>query len=162
MYIYFGLGTNLGDRIANLKAAIEKLKTLGELESVSSIYETEPWGGIEQPKFLNMCVKMKIEKSLTPLEILRTIKNFEIELGREKSIRWGARKIDIDILLIGDEIFHSEELDVPHIRIPERLFVLVPLKEILPDDWRHPENKKTIDEMISELKNESWPEKVLL
>ena len=135
MNIYFGLGSNLGDRLKNLESAVEKLKTLGRVEKISKIYETKPWGGVEQPDFLNSCVKLERENFIEPLELLKIIKNFEIELGRVKNIRWGARKIDIDILLIDDLIFESEELIIPHINLPNRLFVLEPLSEILPSDW---------------------------
>ena len=160
MNIYFGLGTNLGNRLENLSNAVEKLKLIGEITNSSNIYETEAWGGVPQPDYLNMCVKVKTEKFIEPLEILKTVKNFEVELGREKNIRWGARKIDIDILLIDDVIYKSEELNIPHINIPDRLFVLVPLREILPDEWRHPENNMKVDEMIENLKNEKYPVKV--
>ncbi|MBR0316090.1 MAG: 2-amino-4-hydroxy-6-hydroxymethyldihydropteridine diphosphokinase [Synergistaceae bacterium] len=161
MNIYFGLGTNLGNRLENLSNAVEKLKLIGEITNSSNIYETEAWGGVPQPDYLNMCVKVKTEKFIEPLEILRTVKNFEVELGREKNIRWGARKIDIDILLIDNVIYKSEELNIPHINIPDRLFVLVPLREILPDEWRHPENNMKVDEMIENLKNEKYPVKVM-
>ena len=161
MNIYFGLGTNLGNRLENLMNAVEKLKLIGEITNSSNIYETEAWGGVPQPDYLNMCVKVKTEKFIEPLEILKTVKNFEVELGREKNIRWGARKIDIDILLIDDVIYKSEELNIPHINIPDRLFVLVPLREILPDEWRHPENNMKVDEMIENLKNEKYPVKVM-
>ena len=154
MFIYFGLGSNLGNRLQNLREGIKLLKTLGRLESKSDVFETRAWGGIEQPNYLNACVKMKLANNFSPIEILTRIKNFEREIGRVPSIRWGARKIDIDILLIDDLIFHSDELDVPHVRISERLFVLVPLREILPFDWRHPENKKSVDAMINELESE--------
>ena len=160
MNIYFGLGTNLGNRLENLMNAVEKLKLIGEITNSSNIYETEAWGGVPQPDYLNMCVKVKTEKFIEPLEILKTVKNFEVELGREKNIRWGARKIDIDILLIDDVIYKSEELNIPHINIPDRLFVLVPLREILPDEWRHPENNMKVDEMIENLKNEKYPVRV--
>ena len=161
MNIYFGLGTNLGNRLENLSNAVEKLKLIGEITNSSNIYETEAWGGVPQPDYLNMCVKVKTEKFIEPLEILRTVKNFEVELGREKNIRWGARKIDIDILLIDEMIYKSEELNIPHINIPDRLFVLVPLREILPDEWRHPENNMKVDEMIENLKNEKYPVRVM-
>ena len=160
MNIYFGLGTNLGNRLENLSNAVEKLKLIGEITNSSNIYETEAWGGVPQPDYLNMCVKVKTEKFIEPLEILRTVKNFEVELGREKNIRWGARRIDIDILLIDEMIYKSEELNIPHINIPDRLFVLVPLREILPDEWRHPENNMKVDEMIENLKNEKYPVRV--
>lgn len=159
MNIYFGLGSNLGDRLKNINDAVEKLKTLGSVVSVSKIYETKPWGGVEQPDFLNACVKLERKNFIEPLELLKIIKNFEIELGRVPSVRWGARKIDIDILLIDDMIYKSppdcppdRELNIPHINLPERLFVLEPLSEILPLNWRHPENHKTVGEMINFLR----------
>ena len=152
MNIYFGLGSNLGDRLKNINDAVEKLKTLGSVVAVSKIYETKPWGGVEQPDFLNACVKIEREKFIEPLELLKIIKNFENELGRVKSVRWGARKIDIDILLIYDMIYKSEELNIPHINLQNRLFVLEPLSEILPSDWRHPENNLSVGEMINFLR----------
>ena len=146
---YLSLGSNLGDRFKNLSDALRRLSELWKIKNSSSIYETHAWGGIEQPDYLNACVSAEICDEITPVEILKTIKNFERELGRIESVRWGARKIDIDILLIDDEIYHSEELNIPHIMLPERLFVLVPLKDILPDDWKHPENGKSINELIN-------------
>ena len=155
MQIYFGLGSNLGDREKNLKDALEKLKELGNLTKISKIYETKAWGGVEQPDFLNACAKIEREKFIEPLELLRIIKNFENELGRIKSIRWGPRKIDIDILLMDEMIYKNPELNIPHINLPDRLFVLEPLSEIISKDWRHPENHKTVQEMIEELKSRS-------
>ncbi|MBQ7219683.1 MAG: 2-amino-4-hydroxy-6-hydroxymethyldihydropteridine diphosphokinase [Synergistaceae bacterium] len=155
--VYFGLGSNLGDRLQNLRDALSKLSTLGNIERVSKVYETPAWGGVPQPDYLNACVKVECEEKVSPPELLSVVKTFEHELGREPSIRWGARKIDIDILLIDDEVYHSDELDIPHIRIPERLFVLVPLKDILPEGWRHPVNGKTVQEMITALEGEAWP-----
>ena len=152
--VYFGLGTNLGDRFQNLCDALAKLRTFCKIERTSSIYETHAWGGVPQPDYLNACVCAEISDEMTPIEILRTIKNFEHELGRIESVRWGARKIDIDILLIDDEIDHSEELNIPHIMLPERLFVLEPLRDILPSDWRHPENGKSVKEMIDALNDD--------
>ena len=155
MNIYFGLGSNLGNRLQNLRDAAERLRVFGRIIKCSDVYETSAWGGIEQPDYLNACMSIESQnESLTPFEILNRIKGFERELGRVESVRWGARKIDIDILLIDDLILLSDVLDVPHVRIPERLFVLVPLKDILPDSWRHPENGKTIDEMIEGVKSE--------
>ena len=148
MNIYFGLGSNLGDRLKNINDAVEKLKNFGSVVAISKIYETKPWGGVEQPDFLNACVKLERKNFIEPLELLKIIKNFEIEIGRVPSVRWGARKIDIDILLIDDMIYKSPELNIPHINLPDRLFVLEPLSEILPLNWRHPENNKTVEEMI--------------
>ena len=147
MKIYFGLGSNLGDRLKNIYDAVEKLKTLGNVVAFSKIYETKPWGGVEQPDFLNACVKLEREEFIDPLELLKIIKKFENELGRVESVRWGARKIDIDILLIDDMIYKSPELNIPHVNLPDRLFVLAPLGDILPSDWRHPETLLSIEEM---------------
>ena len=152
MLVYFGLGSNLGDRLGNLREAVDKLKTLGELKKASDVYETEPWGGVVQPDYLNACVLVEIE-NMTPREILDAVKNFERELGRVPSERWGERSIDIDILLIDDAIYKSHELNIPHISMTERLFVLVPLEEILPQNWKHPENGKSIHELIDSLQN---------
>ena len=160
MYIYFGLGSNLGNKLQNLRNSLEKLKTLGKIEAVSSVYETPAWGGVPQPDYLNACVKVEASDTIAPIELLRTVKTFEHELGRVPSVRWGERLIDIDILLIDDMIFHSEELDIPHIMIPQRLFVLVPLSEIVGPEWRHPVNGKGVHEMIACLSDDSSPVKI--
>lgn len=160
MYVYFGLGSNLGNRLQNLRDAIAKLRTLGKIEAVSSVYETLAWGGVPQPDYLNACVKVKSDMRIAPPELLRTVKDFERELGRVPSVRWGERLIDIDILLIGGMIYHSEELDIPHIMMPQRLFVLVPLSEIVSPEWRHPVNGKSLYEMIACISDESSPVKL--
>lgn len=151
--IYFGLGSNLGNRLQNLREAVRMLESFGHVVKASNVYATAPWGGVPQPEYLNACVKIEIEseKRFDPHEILRRVKDFERELGRVESVRWGARKIDIDILIIDSVKIKSPELTVPHMRIPERMFVLVPLGEILPQEWTHPENGLTIREMISRL-----------
>lgn len=153
MMIYFGLGSNLGNRLQNLRDAVERLRSLGRIIKSSDVYETSAWGGVEQPDYLNACVSVE-SKDESPFEILSRIKRFERELGRVESVRWGARKIDIDILLIDDLILHSDMLNVPHVSLPDRLFVLIPLKEILPVNWRHPENMKSIDDMIKGVRSE--------
>ena len=153
MHIYFGLGSNLGNRLQNLRDAAERLRVFGRIIKCSDVYETSAWGGVEQPDYSNACMSIESHNE-SPLVILNRIKTFERELGRVESVRWGARKIDIDILLIDDLILHSDVLDVPHIRIPERLFVLVPLSDILPSEWLHPENHMSIHEMIEGLKSE--------
>ena len=156
MTIFFGLGSNLGDRLQNLRNALIKLSTLGKIEGVSNVYQTSPWGGVPQPDYLNACAKLQTPL-LSPLQLLKTVKSFEAELGRVPSVRWGERLIDIDILLIDDMVYYSPELDIPHVRIPERLFVLVPLNDIVSEDWRHPVNGKSISEMIADLHGEDMP-----
>ena len=160
MTIVFGLGSNIGNRLQNLRNALAKLSALGKIDSVSSIYQTSPWGGIPQPDYLNACAKLETSESINPLQLLQTVKTFEADLGRVPSVRWGERLIDIDILLVDELVYHSPELDIPHINIPARLFVLVPLRDILPENWQHPVNRKTITEMISDLHGEDFPAKL--
>lgn len=132
MICYLGLGSNLGDRELTLRRAIELIKKIPavKLLRVSSFYETAPWGVKDQPNFINAAIKISAE--LEPLDLLDELQRIELELGRVRRQRWGARTIDIDILLIdGREIF-SERLTVPHKFLFERDFALVPLKEIFP------------------------------
>jgi 2-amino-4-hydroxy-6-hydroxymethyldihydropteridine diphosphokinase len=128
--VYISLGTNVGDRENYLKEAIESLKQHPsmQLESVSSIYETDPVGYIDQPNFLNLVVK--IFTSLSPQELLEVTQTIENELGRKREIRWGPRTIDLDILLYNHENIETDQLRIPHPRMFERSFVLIPLKEI--------------------------------
>jgi len=142
--VYLALGTNLGDRIANLRGAIEALPSEINVIAESKIYETPPWGYENQPAFLNMAVKC--ETALDPESLLKRLKLLEVRLGREQSFRWGPRLIDIDILFYDNLILESESLTIPHPRLHERAFVLVPLAEIAPD-FIHPVLKKTIKEL---------------
>ena len=152
MRIYFGLGSNLYNRLANLRDALTCLESLGHVIKASSVYATPPWGGVSQPDYLNACVLIESESVLSPVELLKTIKTFESQLGRVPSVRWGERKIDIDILLIDNMIYSSPELNIPHVSLPERLFVLVPLRELVSQDFRHPVNHKTLREMIEDVR----------
>ena len=157
MNIYFGLGSNLGNRLQNLRDALAKLRTLGRIVRCSNVYETPAWGGVPQPDYLNACVVVETDSDAEPLGLLRTVKGFERELGRVESVRWGARKIDVDILLMDGLVYHSAELDLPHVRIAERMFVLVPLGEVVPEGWRHPVNGESVGEMIDGLVGEGRP-----
>ena len=132
MICYLGLGANLGEREKNLCAAIERIKKIRGVEvlRVSSFYETTAWGVTNQPNFINAA--LKIFSALEPLELLDTLQKIEIELGRVRKEHWGARTIDIDILMIDDLKINSARLTVPHKFLFERDFVLVPLKEIFP------------------------------
>lgn len=126
------IGSNVGDREGYLKSALIKLaKNSVIIEKVSPIYETEPVGYKEQGKFLNAVVQTKTE--LKPHELLKVINTVEKELGRERLIRWGPRTIDIDILLYGDVTINDDDLKIPHERMWERAFVLVPLNDIAPN-----------------------------
>ena len=124
------LGTNLGDRQANLRAAIDALKPEIRVLDESSVYETEPWGYADQPPFLNMA--LRCETDLSPLELLRRLKDIESTLGRVASFRNGPRLIDLDILFYDNLVLESAPLVIPHPRLHERAFVLVPLAEIAP------------------------------
>jgi 2-amino-4-hydroxy-6-hydroxymethyldihydropteridine diphosphokinase len=144
--VYLALGTNLGDRLANLRAAIEALPSEVKVIAESKVYETPPWGYENQPAFLNMAVKC--ETNLKPESLLKRLKQLEVQLGREQSFHWGPRLIDIDILFYDDLILKSEPLSIPHPRLHERGFVLVPLADIAPD-FIHPVLKKTIKELLA-------------
>jgi 2-amino-4-hydroxy-6-hydroxymethyldihydropteridine diphosphokinase len=146
--IYLALGTNLGDRSANLRAAIKELPSEIKVLVESKVYETPPWGYENQPAFLNMAVKC--ETSLEPESLLKRLKQLEVQLGREQSFHWGPRLIDIDILFYDDLILNTESLTIPHPRLHERAFVLVPLAEIAPD-LIYPVLKKTIKELLTKV-----------
>lgn len=128
-----GLGSNIGDKQAYLADALERLAATPGITvlSRSSLYRTEPWGMTDQDWFLNACALVETELSATAL--LARCLEVEQELGRVRDIRWGPRKIDIDVLVYGDEQIDADGLTIPHPRMAERAFVLVPLAEIWPD-----------------------------
>lgn len=132
---YLGLGANLGDRLAALKETLALLDALPDMRmlSCSSVYETEPWGVMDQPRFLNLVAGF--ETTLSPSDLLAACKQVESQVGRIESYRWGPRQIDVDILLYGDAVVSSTQpdLQIPHARLAERAFALVPLAEIAPD-----------------------------
>ena len=146
--IYLSLGSNLGDRAENLRAAVEALAPEIRVIKKSSIYETPPWGVREQPPFLNQV--LLTESNLPPRALLRFLKEREKILGRVPSFRYGPRLIDIDILFYDDLLLESPTLTLPHPRIPERAFVLVPLVELAPN-LRHPALGKTMQELLAPL-----------
>lgn len=129
--IYLALGTNLGQREANLRAAVGMLAPEVVVEQVSSLYETEPAYITNQPLFLNAV--LRATTGLRPQELLVKLKQIEHDLGRAETVRNGPRLIDLDILAYGDLMLHEDDLVVPHPRLVERPFVLVPLAEIAPD-----------------------------
>lgn len=147
--VYLGIGSNMGEREENCLRAVGLLGENGLVAGkTSSIYETEPWGVSAQPRFKNMAVE--IETDLSPGEILNILKNIEKKMGRAPSTeKWGPRIIDIDILLLGDMVIRGEGLEIPHPRMHERRFVLLPLSEIAPGAV-HPPTGKTIRELLSE------------
>jgi 2-amino-4-hydroxy-6-hydroxymethyldihydropteridine diphosphokinase len=146
--IYLALGTNLGDRAENLRRALAALPPAFIVEAASPIYETAPMYVTAQPNFLNMACRA--QTSLLPLEALRALKLLETALGREASIRFGPRLIDLDLLFYEDLVFQSPELALPHPRLHERAFVLVPLADIAPD-FVHPVLKQTISALRAQL-----------
>jgi 2-amino-4-hydroxy-6-hydroxymethyldihydropteridine diphosphokinase len=146
--VYLSLGSNVGDRAANLHTAIEKIKTIGDVRAVSAFYETEPVEMTAQPWFLNCVVKLETEKM--PRQLIAAILNLEQEMGRQRKQFKGPRSIDIDILLFGSSIVEIKGLTIPHPRMHERRFVLEPLAEIAPDA-RHPALKRTARELRDSL-----------
>ena len=150
--VYLGLGTNLGDRKQNISKAIEAISLKMSISKQSSLYETTAWGYTNQPDFLNQVIQ--VETNMSPLRLLNFLKKTEVELGRVENFRYGPRLIDIDILFYDDLIKTTSRLQIPHPRIPERAFVLVPLNEIAPG-YVHPVLKKTIAELLTKLPNKT-------
>jgi 2-amino-4-hydroxy-6-hydroxymethyldihydropteridine diphosphokinase len=130
---FFGLGSNLGDRAENIKEALRRLDEIPgiEIEKTSSMYETEPVGLVEQPDFINAVAEGKT--SLSPEDLLKAVMQVEKGMGRVRTLRWGPRIIDIDILIYDDVSVNTPELVIPHPRMQERAFVMIPLCEIAPD-----------------------------
>lgn len=141
--VLLGLGSNLGNRLANLQAAVTQIAQRGVMSNIisSSVYESLPMGYIEQPTFLNCCITGMTK--LDPLTLYQYLKKLEQLLGRQARPRWHPREIDLDIILYGDSIIETETLIIPHPRALERPFVLVPASEIVPD-WFHPTAQATI------------------
>lgn len=149
--VYLALGSNLGDRERNLKIALRSLDESDlRIVQVSSIYETEPVGYRDQDWFLNMAVHA--ETDLQPLQALQIIRQIEADLGRERKILNGPRTIDIDILFWGGEVIDTPELTVPHPRLHERRFVLLPLVDV-GGRFVHPVMKVNVQELLKELKS---------
>ena len=145
---YIGLGSNLGDRIKNLEGAIERLQQLGPIEKISRVYETKPWG-VEgyQPRYLNQVVS--VGTTLDPLELLSELLGIEHSMGRVRSDKNESRTLDLDLLIHGESVVEASGVTVPHPRLHERAFVLVPLADIAPD-LIHPVFNRKISELLLE------------
>ncbi len=160
---YLALGSNVGDRLANLRQAVHLLSSTPGISVLrtAGVYETEPVGVHDQPWFLNSVVEVSTE--LSPGELLAAVKGVERSVGRTPTFRWGPREIDVDILLYQGVQVAGEELTIPHSRMRERLFVLLPLRDLCPD-WRDAEGVG-VDELIERLRGTAevrpYPERLL-
>ncbi len=150
---FLGLGSNLGNRKKNLDSAISHLKSkAGSIVKASEVYESEPWGLKNQNFYLNQVIELKT--SMSPKNLLKCCKSIENKMGRSRSIKWGERNIDIDILYFSEIILNEDNLTIPHPLIQERKFVLVPLNE-LSKNFIHPIFKKTNHEILKNSKDNS-------
>jgi 2-amino-4-hydroxy-6-hydroxymethyldihydropteridine diphosphokinase len=146
--IHLLIGSNMGDRKAYLaKAAAEIGQKIGQITQKSRLYETQAWGLTDQPDFINQA--LEVETTLSPQETLKTILDIETNMGRTRTEKWAERTIDIDILLFADVIVEDTDLQIPHPRLPERNFALVPLMEIA-GETEHPILKTTIEDIYME------------
>nr|WP_321302442.1 2-amino-4-hydroxy-6-hydroxymethyldihydropteridine diphosphokinase [uncultured Trichococcus sp.] len=155
--VYIALGTNLEPRADHLEKALELFRSLPDVEvkRVSSVYESKPVGYLDQPDFLNLV--FEAETDLLPLDLLDSCQSIEQELGRVRTIRFGPRTLDVDIVLYGAESIEEERLIVPHPRMQERSFVLLPLQELNPE-FVVPEWNKTINELVAGLPSKDLEE----
>jgi len=146
--VFIGLGANVGDRFGYLMKAAAELRGLQESSVVwfSPVYEADPWGKMDQPKFLNAAAELTT--ALSPIELLMELKAIETRLGRTTHDRWGPREIDLDILLYDGMVFSDDNVTVPHVDLEHRRFALVPLREIAPDVV-HPVSGLTITELAA-------------
>jgi len=145
---FLALGSNIGDRLAHLRAAIQALEPEVNPTECSPVYETPPWGYTDQPKFLNQVVMA--ETDLSPADLLIYLKDIEEGLGREKSFLYGPRLIDLDILFYDHQVINSPPLTIPHPRMHDRGFVLMPLNDLAPD-FEHPVLGVCVHELLADL-----------
>ena len=146
--VYLGLGSNMGNRQDNLEKALDFLSQRLRVEKVSSVYDTEPVSNTTQPRFLNQVCQ--VSTGLEPMALLTLVKGIESKLGRLPHTSNLPRPIDIDILFYGDQVIETPKLVIPHPKLTQRAFVLIPMAEIAPD-LVHPVNGKTIKELMREL-----------
>lgn len=146
--LFLGLGTNLGERMVNLAQALSLLPPAVTVLRCSPVYETPPWGITDQPAFLNMVCE--VESGLQPPALLDRLKFLEEKMGREKTVRYGPRLIDLDILFYADQVYKDDRLEIPHPRLSERAFVLAPLADLAPD-FKHPVTHQTVRAMLAQV-----------
>lgn len=153
MQSFIGVGSNLGDTKNNIKTALDLLISCEDIKFIksSSFYETEPWGITDQPKFVNAV--WEIDTTLLPIQLFKVLKKIEREMGREKSVRYGPRIIDLDILFYDNLIYQDVHLSIPHPKLTERSFVLFPMNEIA-SNYLHPLLNLTILELKTAVKND--------
>ena len=144
--VVIALGSNLGDRAANLRRGLHEMARVVSIRRRSRVHRTAPQHLSHQPDFLNMAIAG--ETRLPPRALLKALKRIERRLGRKPTVRFGPRPIDLDIIYYGDLVLRTPDLVIPHARLAERSFVLEPLVEIAPD-WRHPVTRLTADEMLA-------------
>ncbi|NMC45675.1 MAG: 2-amino-4-hydroxy-6-hydroxymethyldihydropteridine diphosphokinase [Chloroflexi bacterium] len=146
--VILGNGSNLGDREENLRLAMAEIQKFATITAHSAIYETNPWGFTDQPAFLNQV--LVVETQLDPFDLLDALKRTEKRIGRTPTFRYGPRVIDIDILFFDQLVLEDEKLIIPHPKIAERAFVLIPLDELVPQ-FIHPVLHRSIHKMLSEV-----------
>ena len=153
MCVYLSLGSNIGNRKANIQEAVRLLSQCSQIEfkKCSSFYETSPVGIEKQPWFMNCAIE--IETDIKPLNLLKIIKDIELSMGRKNSFVWGPRKIDIDIIFFKDIVLNERFLKIPHSQAHKRAFVIVPLAEIA-EDFTHPVLEKSVKQLLKEMPEE--------
>ena len=157
--VALSLGSNMGNRLNNIRQAVAMMKPLGEVTNRSAVYETPPWGIETQPRFLNACVLLETDSP--PKILLDKLKEIERAVGRVERERWGPREIDVDILTYGEEVINEAELTAPHPRMRERAFVLVPLSEIAPD-MKIPPDGCEVSRLAREINEKASDDKIVI